>query len=316
MPVLSQYVQQTQFLLHDPNAQAYPLASVQNAINIARSQVAGEGQCIRILLSGGVVVGLTLNSGGAGYGNGPGTVTFTGSGNQAFASAQIVGGAVTQVTLANGGWGWLTAPTVTVTDSTGYNGGAVVTATVDNSASTVAGQEFVSYATLNTLAGYSPGVSQVVGIGSVAVQWGAGSVYKPILRWRPWTWFQANCRVYSISAINFPAYWSDFGQGINGSFYMFPIPGQVLSMDIDAVCLPAPLTSDATPDAIPYPWSDAVPYFAAYQCYMNSSRAPDAARMFNEDSRALGQYQLFMRRARKFSDGIARVPDQYDDWAT
>jgi len=312
MPTQSQYVQQTQFLLHDPNAQAYPLASVQSAVNIARSQVAGEGECVRTLLSGGVITTLTLSSGGSGYTGTTGTLNFTGTGNQAFGTAVISGGIVQSVTLTGGGWGWLTAPAITVTDSTGFNGGAVVTATVDNSASAIATQEAVQFSTLNTLAATISGVQSVIGVGSIACQWGSGSVYKPMLRWRPWAWFQANCRVYSISAMNFPAYWSQFGQGVNGSFYLFPIPGQILSLDIDATCLPVPLASDATPDAIPYPWSDAVPYFAAYQCYMNSSRAADAARMFNTNPSALGQYQIFMARARKMSDGSSRVPDQYE----
>ena len=311
MPTQSQYVQQTQFLLHDPNAQAYSLASVQQAVNIARSQVAGEGECVRILLSGGVITNLTLNSGGSGYTDGVGTVTFTGSGNQAFATAVISGGIVTSVTLTRGGWGWLTAPTVAITDSAGVDGGAVVTATVDNSASTVPTQEMVQFSALDVLAATTSGVQSVIGVNSIACQWGSGSVYKPMLRWRPWAWFQANCRVYSVSAMNFPSYWSQFGQGINGSFYLFPIPAQVLSLDIDAICLPVPLADDTTPDAIPYPWSDAVPYFAAYQCYMNSSRASDAARMFSTNPQALGQYQIFMARARKMSDGSSRVPDQY-----
>lgn len=313
MPVLSSYVQQTQFLLHDPNAQAYSLASVQTAVNIARRQVAGEGECVRSLLSGGVVTGLTLNSGGSGYTGTVGTVTFTGSGNQAFATAVIAGGIVTSITLTRGGWGWLTAPTVTITDSAGFNGGAMVTAAVDNSASTVPTQEMVQFSALDTLSAQSPGVDSVIGVNSVSCQWGSGSVYKPMLRWRPWSWFQANCRVYSVSAMNFPSYWSQFGQGVNGSFYLFPIPSQVLSLDVDAICLPINLVDDTTFDALPYPWTDAVPYFAAYQCYMNSSRAPDAMRMFSTNPQAPGQYQIFMARARKMSDGSSRVPDQYDD---
>ena len=312
MPTLSQYVQQTQFLLHDPNAQAYSLASVQTAVNTARRQVAGEGECVRSLLSGGVVTGLTLNSGGSGYAGTVGTVTFTGSGNQAFATAVIAGGIVTSITLTRGGWGWLTAPAVTVTDSAGFDGGAVVTAAVDNSASTVPMQEMVQFSALDILSAFTPGVDSVIGVNSIACQWGSGSVYKPMLRWRPWAWFQANCRVYSVSAMNFPSYWSQFGQGVNGSFYLFPIPSQVLSLDIDAICLPINLADDSTFDAIPYPWTDAVPYFAAYQCYMNSSRAPDAARMFSTNQQAPGQYQIFMARARKMSDGSSRVPDQYE----
>lgn len=312
--LLSQYVSQAQFYLHDPNAQAYALTAVQNAVNLARSQVAGEGECVRVLLSGGVVTTLTLNSGGSGYANGAGTVTFTGSGNQAFATATIAGNTVTNVTLQSGGWGWLTAPTVAVTDSNGHNGGAVVTAKIDNSASTVTNQEAYQFSTLNTLAQFTSGVQEVVGITSISSQWGAGSVYKPMLQWRPWSWFQANCRVYSVSAMNFPAYWSQYGQGVNGSFYLFPIPGQVISMDIDSVCLPVSLTADTTPDAIPYPWTDCVPIYAAYICYLNSNRAEDAKRMFNEDPKSLGLYQVYMRRARKMSEGSSKVPDQYQDW--
>src|SRR5882757_9034204 len=267
--LLSEYVSQTQFLLHDPNAQAYALANVQTQINIARKRVAGKGQCVRALLSGGVITSLTLNTGGSGYTGTVGTVTFTGSGNQAFATAVISAGVVTSVTLTNGGWGWLTAPTVTVTDSAGTNGGATLTAAVNNSASTVATQEVYQFSTLNTLAALTPGVGQVIGINDIACQWGSGSVYKPMLKHKPWPWYQANCRVYSISAMNFPAYWSQYGQGVNGSFYLFPIPSQIMSLDADAVCLPTALTSDSTPDALPDPWIDAVPYYAAYLCYAN-----------------------------------------------
>ncbi len=305
MPILSTYVTDTQFQLHDPNSQAYALAAVQNAVNTARSQVAGEGECVRALLSGGVITSLTLTAPGSGYTNGVGTVTFTGSGNQAFATAVISGGVVTSVTLTNGGWGWLTAPTIAITDSAGVNGGATVTATVNNSASTVTTQESYQFSALNTLASLTAGISSVISITSIACQWGSGSVYKPILRRRAWSWYQANCRVYSISAMNFPAYWSSYGQGVNGSFYLFPIPGQVMSMDIDALCLPVALASDSTADAIPYPWSDAVKYYAAFLCYSNSSRAEDATRMFN-------LYTLHMQRARKMTEGSSFVPDQYD----
>jgi hypothetical protein len=313
MPVLSSYVTQTQFLLHDPLAQAYPLASVQSAVNTARSQVAGEGECVRTLLSGGVVINLVLNSGGSGYTGTIGTLVFTGLGNQAFGTAVISGGVVQSLALQSGGWGWMTAPIVTVVDSLGFNGGAVITATVDNSASTVTSQEAVQFSTLNTLAALTPGISEVIAVNTVACQWGTGSVYKPMLRKRSWSWYQANCRVYSVSAMNFPAYWSQYAQGVNGSFYLFPIPGQQMSMDLDTTCLPVPLTSDSTPDAIPYPWSDAVPYFAAYLCFQNSTRIADAGRMFNESPQALGLYQIFMRRARKMSEASAFVPDQYMD---
>ena len=305
MSTLSAYVAQTQFLLHDPNAQAYALSTVQQQVNTARKQVASEGECVRALLSGGVITSITLTGGGSGYSGSTGTVNFTGSGNQAFGTATIVGGVVQTVTLVSGGWGWLTAPTITVTDANGLNGGATVTSVIDNSASTATSQEKYNFSTLNTLAATTPGVSQVIGINSIAAQWGSGSVYKPMLRRRAWAWFQANCRVYSISAMNFPAYWSQFSTGVNGSFYLFPIPSQVMSMDIDAICLPIDLGSDSDTDVIPYPWSDAVPYYAAYLCFSNSSRKDDAAAKFN-------LYELHMASARKFVEGSAFIPDQYE----
>lgn len=304
MSTLTQYTQDTQFQLHDPNAQAYALTSVQAAVNTARGQVAKEGECVRVKLSGGVITGLTLNTGGAGYTGTVGTVTFTGSGQQAFATAVITAGVVTSVTLTRGGWGWLTAPTVAITDSTGFNGGATVTAAVNNSASTVAQQEDYNFTDLNTLVALTSGARAVIGINSIACQWGSGSVYKPTLKRRTWPWFQANCRVYSIQAMNFPAIWSQYVTGVNGSFFLFPIPSQVMSMDIDSIILPSDLTSDTSVDLIPEPWDVCVKYYAAFLCYSNSQRAEDATRMFN-------LYSLHMLRARKQVEGSAFVPDEY-----
>jgi len=79
-----------------------------------------------------------------------------------------------------------------------------------------------------------------------------------------------------------------------------------MSLDADAVCLPTALTSDSTPDALPDPWIDAVPYYAAYLCYANSSRKDDAKNM-------LELYNLQMREARSMVEGSAFVPDHYDD---
>ena len=60
---------------------------------------------------------------------------------------------------------------------------------------------------------------------------------------------------------------------------------------IDIVGLPVDLVTDATPDAIPYPWVDAVPFLAAYYAYMAFQRQADA-NMFME------RYREIMRRIR------------------
>src|SRR5262245_48845444 len=95
---LTVYQQETQRLLHDPNAQAYSLTDLTSYINLARNQIAIEGECVRALLTGGTITSLAITNGGSGY-SGTATVTFTGPGAQAFATAQISGGAVNSISL-------------------------------------------------------------------------------------------------------------------------------------------------------------------------------------------------------------------------
>src|SRR5262249_32197254 len=102
----------------------------------------------------------------------------------------------------------------------------------------------------------------------------------------------------------FPSVWSVYQYGANGSFYLFPIPSQQLSTDMDAYCSVIPLVDDNTVDAIPYPWTDAVPYYAAYLAYDNAQRKDDSARMLTD-------YENMMGRCRKFAEPIM-IPDPYD----
>jgi hypothetical protein len=124
-----------------------------------------------------------------------------------------------------------------------------------------------------------------------------------MLTYKVWTEFQAYLRIYSNTQQNYPIYWTQLAQGLNGNIYLFPWPAQPLQMDIDAICTPITLTSDSTPEAIPYGWTDAVPYYAAYLAYENSSRKEDADRMFK-------MYSVFMKRARAFANAPV-MPDYY-----
>ena len=74
-------------------------------------------------------------------------------------------------------------------------------------------------------------------------------------------------------------------------------------MDWDCYCTPIVLVDDTTAEAIPYPWTDAVPYYAAYLAYLDAQRADDSDRMFK-------QYEMFMKRARNMSE-TPFVPDYY-----
>jgi hypothetical protein len=61
---------------------------------------------------------------------------------------------------------------------------------------------------------------------------------------------------------------------------------------------------DTTVEAIPYPWTDAIPYYAAYLAASNAQRAQDASSNF-------GQYEVFMKRARAMSE-TPFIPDAYE----
>jgi len=300
---LTAYQQQTQRLLHDPNATYFSISDITAYINIARGQIAMEGQCIRLLLSGGTITGLTINSAGGGYA-GTVSVAINGAGQQASATATQSGGAINAITLTNGGWGYITGTTTTVVATGSITGNnATFNLTIDNSLTTIPGQEVYQFATANVLAQQTPGVQAVIGLFSVACAWGANAAMKPILQPMIWSEFQAYYRSYNNGMQNYPTVWSQYAQGVNGSVYVWPYPSQNSQMDWDCYCIPVALTSDSTPEAIPYGWTDCVPYYAAYLAYLDAQRAEDADKMFK-------QYTMFMKRARSFSE-TPFVPDYY-----
>lgn len=166
---------------------------------------------------------------------------------------------------------------------------------------TVAAQEVYTFASVNALNILGSGVASIEGVLNVSVSWGA---QKPTLAQMVWSDFQARLRSYAFSLQNFPQVWAQYGQGVNGSIYLWPIPSQALAMDWDCWCLPVDLTSDSTPEAIPYPWTDAIKYYAAMLAYENSQRAEDA-------DRKMKQYE----RAMKFAQANAQgpfIPNMYE----
>src|SRR5215472_8075091 len=149
MTTLTDYQTETLELLHDPNNTYFSVTDINNFINRARLRIASRSQCVRFLGSGGTITSLTISSPGSGYSGNP-TVTISGAGQQAQATATLGGGGVQTITLTNGGWGYITGATITVTGSLGGSN-AVITATVDNSLTTVPGQEVYAFSLVNTL---------------------------------------------------------------------------------------------------------------------------------------------------------------------
>lgn len=138
------------------------------------------------------------------------------------------------------------------------------------------------------------GVQNVFNVRQVLIVSGSGYQW---VRPRPFEWFTFY-RLNNVAPVpGQPTEWSQYGQGTTGSLYVNPTPDQSYTFKLDTACQPIPLIDDATVEAIPYPWTDAVPYFAAYLALLsaqNAARQADADRMFN-------RYTEFVNRARRIS---------------
>jgi hypothetical protein len=130
---------------------------------------------------------------------------------------------------------------------------------------------------------------------------------------RAWEWFDLYLLNNPVPVNGPPARWAQYGQGSagagsitgigagsmsSGSFYLDPPPDALYGLNLDCCCYPVALTADTDVECLPYLWTDAVPYFAAYLALLSSqtnARMADAERMF-------GYYQTFMKRARQFAN--------------
>ena len=170
--------------------------------------------------------------------------------------------------------------------------------------STVATQNTYSFSNINVGVPATTGVQGVIHVSSLHVSVANGQ------RWmtpRPWPWFSLYNLNNPVPQPGLPREWSQFGQGsagtgtgsgATGTFVVDPVPDDAYALSATCICYPIALVDDTTPEAIPYLWTDAVPFFAA--CYalwsaQNNAREADAERYFNT-------YTMFVERARKASN--------------
>jgi len=116
---------------------------------------------------------------------------------------------------------------------------------------------------------------------------------------REWDWFFSYelCGPRSV-AVGVPTVFSEFQPGITGQFCVSPTPDQSYQAKFDAVCYPVNLVNDSTNEALPYPWTEAVQYYAAYLALLNAQRNADADQMFQ-------RYEVFERRATQMTTPTA-----------
>jgi hypothetical protein len=128
------------------------------------------------------------------------------------------------------------------------------------------------------------------------------------MRPRPWSWFWLYALNNPVPQAGAPQVFSQFSQGsagtgsitgvgtgsmVSGSFYIDPPPDLVYTLLIDCSCYPAALAADTDVEAIPYLFTDAVPYFASYLALLSSqtsARMEDAQKLFD-------LYKMFVDRA-------------------
>jgi hypothetical protein len=115
--------------------------------------------------------------------------------------------------------------------------------------------------------------------------------------------YQSLVRSYTLGNFLYtPFFFSQYGQGVNGSFYIQPVPDQAYPAEFDCLLIPADLVDDTSVELIPYPWTDAVPFYASWLALLangDPARSTLADRYFNPGNG--GIYMQMMRRARAFS---------------
>lgn len=254
---LSDYILQCQELLHDLSNVDWTTQEYTNAVNAGRKRVALDTHCVRRLFSTyvapnqyggstianqetypltGGVMGVKLVAGGSAYVTPVVTIGAPpAGGTQATASAVVTSGVITQINITNWGLGYITTPTVTITDAGGGTGAS----------------------------GTAIAMINVIDIKAVSPIWG---VERWTGSWMAWGPYQAFCRA-NTSQFRYPGVWTVFWE--MAQLYLYPVPDQPYGLDIEAVTTPNNLVNVGDVDTqILDPVSDAVQFWAAHLLVM------------------------------------------------
>ena len=301
MASLNSYIAQCQRFARDQKQQYLDVGNVTDYVNQARREVAMRAQCIRAVPPiSGSIVSWTVTNEGSGYSNSP-TLTITGpdfpsgmlpspGGAQATASCIVAGGQIVSISSTFGGYGYF-QPVMTITDSTGH--GATATAVMSPISKVVQNQEVYNFTDfdLSTF----PGVKEIYYVRSASIIY---ANYRYSLPCYAFSIYQAYVRQYPFQYQYVPTFFSQFGQGAAGSLFFYPYPSQSYQVELDCCCIPSDLIDDQSVEALPDPWTDAVPYFAtklAFEELQNLNSAKYYEDQFNR--RALG-YSNYARAGR------------------
>lgn len=296
MASLNTYLKETQRLVHDSRQELIDPSTLISFINIARREVAMRAQCCRVFTnSSGACVAITVTAPGTGYTSVP-TVTISApdfpsgkqpypNGAQATASAIISVGEVANAFVEYGGSGYF-QPTVTF--SGGGGSGAAGTVSISPINVLNQAQEVYPFSDID-LTGV-PGAKSVYFVRGLSVIF---SNYRYSLPCYSFSEYQARIRQYPFQYQDVPAFSSQFGQGSDGSFYIYPLPSQTYQFELDCLALPQDLTTDLSVELIPDPWTQAVKFYALHLAYLslqNFNAANYYETLFDKQMPRYGQY--------------------------
>ena len=267
--MLHEYLKTLQGLVRDRTQTNLNPEDLVSYVNRARREIALRTQCIRILPPvAGQIASITVLTPGSGYSNpsvqisppdAPSGAAPNPGGVQATATAIAVSGGISDVSMTFGGDGYF-QPTATIADPTGS--GAQLAPVVTPISTTQQNQEIYSFSAI-PLQQY-PGVRSVYWVNSITIIF---SNFRYSLPCYPFSVYQALIRQYSRQYSYVPGLAGQFGQGSNGSLYLYPIASQQYQLELDCFCLPTDLTADGEFEALAQPWTDAVPIGAAVYAY-------------------------------------------------
>lgn len=308
--MLNGYLQQVQRFMRDSRQDLLDPGDLIDYINQARNEVAMRAECIRRLVPiTGSVVTASVTAAGSGYSNSP-TVTITApdfpsgegadpTGAQATASAIVQSGTIANVVIDYGGAGYW-QPTAEITDATGT--GASVTLQLSAINQLVQGQEVYPFADVDI--SMFPGCESIYMVRSVSVLY---SAFRYSLICYSFSVYQARIRQWAQQWQYVPGVCGQFGQGTDGSLYMYPIPSQAYQQEWDCGMLPSPLITNLSVEAIPQPWTQAVPYFAAHLAFLELQNYNAGKFYLDLFDKMLLRYSTYAR--------VGRVTNPYGRWA-
>jgi hypothetical protein len=147
------------------------------------------------------------------------------------------------------------------TDTTGS--GAIVVPNVASISTLNQGQEEYKFSDVDL--SMFPGVATIHAVLSTTVIF---SDYRYALPRYAFTDYQYKIRNYAYQFQYVPGLCAQFGQGSEGSLFVYPLPSQTYQMEWDCICTPADLLFNEDPDVIPDTWVDSVQFYAAHLAYL------------------------------------------------